>query len=352
MSTYSRAAKLKSTTLIRTSRATDANRLSWLDAARGIGIILVVYAHAGRALFDVLPHVDAFRQADHLIYAFHMSLFFFLAGLVSRGALSRSRATFLSAKLLTIVYPYFLWSLIYWGLELVFSHRVNSPLEPSSILRILWQPIEHLWFLYVLFLCQVLAAVAWPRVIILVALAAWFLLGPLPPITVPALWTQLPWFTIGLLLAPRAMRPGRNAISQAGLALLLAAACTGVYILLAELAPRARATEFFSAGIGIALSIALATACRANRVMTYLGAASLSIYLMHTIFSAGAREILEVIFPVDGLTLLAVTIVAGLAGPLVVHELARRTGAARYLGLGKIVPASPSDQLAQQRSAV
>jgi fucose 4-O-acetylase-like acetyltransferase len=320
------------------------HRLQWLDAARGIGIVLVVYAHGARALADVLPHTEAFWRVDGVIYAFHMPLFFFLAGLVSRGSLSRSRANFLRGKLLTVVYPYFLWSVAYWALELAFSDRVNSPLDPASILWILWKPIEHLWFLYVLFACQVLAAAAWPRVWILVLLSLWIFAGPLPEVTVPMLWVQLPWFVAGLLLAPVVLQPGTDPVRRAAVALAIAATCAAGLVLLPGLAPLARTAEFLAAGIGIGCTVALAIAVQSSRAVTYLGKASLTIYLLHTMISAGVREFLEVVYPVDAIALLVITVAAGLVAPLAIDELARRTRTAPYLGLGKMAPGGPDDQ--------
>jgi len=47
-------------------------RLSFIDAAKGIGILLVVLGHSpGLPLFGVV-----------LIYSFHMPLFFFISGFV------------------------------------------------------------------------------------------------------------------------------------------------------------------------------------------------------------------------------------------------------------------------------
>jgi hypothetical protein len=107
-------------------------------------------------------------------------------------------------------------------------------------------------------------------------------------------------------------------------------------------------------GIGIRRNLRLrlpaaAGFCAActNTLVTYLGSASLSIYLMHTMFSAGAREFLEVVLPVGGLTMLAITVVAGFVGPLIVHEIAGRFGGAPYLGLGRLATTSsvqPSDR--------
>lgn len=324
--------------LARRAGATAARRLEWLDAARGIGIVLVVYAHGARALFDVLPHLDIFEALDRLIYSFHMPLFFFLGGLVSNRSLDRSRGSYLSGKFTTVIYPYLLWSVIYWLLEILFASRVNSPVERDAILWIWLNPIEHLWFLYVLFLCQLLSALVWPRIALLAFFGAWMLLGPLPPINVPAFWTQFPWFVTGLLLAPQLLRaqpiqPVEAALGLAlGAVLALLSAATFGGIELAALA------KFTMAGLGIAITIAGAFLARGSRLLTYLGEASLSIFLLHTIFSAGTRELLEIVFPVGGLVLLAVTVIAGLVLPLVVHEAAQRSGLATYLGLGKMAP--------------
>ncbi len=321
-----------------------SNRLEWLDAARGIGIVLVVYAHGARALYDVLPNLAAFQRIDQIVYAFHMPLFFFLAGLVSTSSLSRSRAAFLRGKVTTVVYPYFVWSIAYWALELLFQEYVNSPVEPDAIITILWFPIEHLWFLYVLFLCQVIAALLWPRLIALVLLSAWILLGPVPPINVPQLWVQLPWFVAGLLMAPIMLKREANAARRAGFSLaaaaLFALAAAGAF----WSGLPARLESFLLAGVGISLTIALATGLSGSRGLTYLGSASLSIYLLHTIFAAGVREFFEAAYPIPPLIMLAVTCVAGLLMPLIVHEAARRTGLSLYLGLGKMASASPQDQ--------
>jgi fucose 4-O-acetylase-like acetyltransferase len=318
--------------------ATAVRRLEWLDAARGIGIVLVVYAHGARALVDVLPFLAAFKTVDTLVYAFHMPLFFFLAGLVSAKSLDRSGKSFLSGKVGTVVYPYLLWSAIYWLLEIVFVSRVNSPLAVDSIWWIWLRPIEHLWFLYVLFFCQLLAAFVWPRVALLTLLSAWMLLGPLPPINVPAFWTQFPWFVAGLVLAPLLLRGAPSHRIEAGVGLALGVPLAAAAAAIVGQVEFVALAKFAMAGVGITLTVTVAYLVRGVRLVTYLGEASLSIYLLHTIFSAGTRELFEMVFPVGGLELLAVTVVAGIVLPLVVHEAARRAGLASFLGLGKMAP--------------
>ena len=60
----------------------------WVDYAKAIGIILVVYGHVARGVFNAgLPMDEGeFVLVDSIIYSFHMPLFFFLSGLFFRFA--------------------------------------------------------------------------------------------------------------------------------------------------------------------------------------------------------------------------------------------------------------------------
>ena len=66
-------------------------RVEWIDATKGIGIMLVVLAHCWRGLIDssIMQWNDGLRLLDYGIYSFHMPLFFLLSGLTGGGALYR-----------------------------------------------------------------------------------------------------------------------------------------------------------------------------------------------------------------------------------------------------------------------
>ncbi|HEX2995384.1 MAG TPA: acyltransferase family protein, partial [Anaerolineales bacterium] len=54
-------------------------RADWVDYAKGIGIILVVYAHLLSSAYHAglkIPQ-DFFAYSDSIVYSFHMPLFFF-----------------------------------------------------------------------------------------------------------------------------------------------------------------------------------------------------------------------------------------------------------------------------------
>jgi acyltransferase len=84
------------------------NRITFIDNARAIGIVLVVLGHA-----PALPAL-----ASNLIFAFHMPLFFFLSGLVvSADRLNMStthRAILLTRTLLLPYVFYFFIAYVYW----------------------------------------------------------------------------------------------------------------------------------------------------------------------------------------------------------------------------------------------
>lgn len=79
-------------------------RISWIDIARGLGIIFVIYAH-------VLDR----ESIRFLFYAFHMPLFFFLTGIVHHHKKSESIISFLRKNAKRILLPYFLFAFLTYG---------------------------------------------------------------------------------------------------------------------------------------------------------------------------------------------------------------------------------------------
>ncbi|SUY94743.1 acyltransferase [Klebsiella pneumoniae] len=91
-------------------------REAWVDYAKGIGIILVVFGHVNRGLYSAGIQLSgsSYLLTDSIIYSFHMPLFFFLSGLVflRNPWIKRGKTSFVISKIDTIVYPYVSWSLL------------------------------------------------------------------------------------------------------------------------------------------------------------------------------------------------------------------------------------------------
>lgn len=136
-------------------------RMDWVDYAKAIGIILVVYGHVARGVFNANIEMSEplYLLVDSIIYSFHMPLFFFLSGLFFYQSFSKSGAKELTFKKIdTIVYPYLLWSVVQGMVEVVLSNYTNGQLAITEVLS-LWDPRAQFWFLYALFVLFALCSV-------------------------------------------------------------------------------------------------------------------------------------------------------------------------------------------------
>ena len=129
-------------------------RNDWVDCAKGIGIILVVYGHVARGLINAGLPIDAnlFSLVDSIIYSFHMPLFFFLSGLFFFNSLEKwGGVGLVVSKVDAILYPYVLWSILQGVIEVILSNYTNGSLTYGEVFSFAWHPRAQFWFLYVLF---------------------------------------------------------------------------------------------------------------------------------------------------------------------------------------------------------
>jgi len=313
-------------------------RAVWIDTARGLGIVLVVYGHVLRGQFHsgLLAWTPAIALQDRAIYAFHMPFFFLLSGLFA-GAGTSSRTQFVRRRLVTIVYPYFLWSVIQTILTMGAGHLANEHHDLSDLARIGIDPIGQFWFLYVLAMLQLLLLLPRPLFLLTVpvGMVAYLLYGN-GPLLLRAAW-YLPFFAAGVVLGrsglEAALQTARRAFGWfVGGAVAFAALLVAMPLLNGFAAAVAQ-YAVASAGIIAALGLARLLGSRIALLPT-LGAASLAIFVMHVICGAAMRAGLERI----GLNQPAIAVIIVSAGGLLIPLLVYRASiAARltpWLGLG------------------
>ena len=133
-------------------KISENKRIEYLDIAKGIGLITVVFGH----LFKYQGTVS------NIIFSFHMPLFFFISGYCFNPKKNDNFEKFFIKKLKSLIVPYIIFCLI--GLFISFivpSWRVS--LSKYSIIEVFFntQPetlhVGQTWFLVCLFWVEILA---------------------------------------------------------------------------------------------------------------------------------------------------------------------------------------------------
>ena len=132
----------------------DNSRVGFLDVAKGLGIILVVFGHTFRG-----------EELKIFIYSFHIPLFFFISGLFVKNDPDRKFKDFLQAKFKSLLLPYvtfYLLSYLYW---LIIERHIRPGQDVTLITPLIglfygtdykqfMLPNGALWFLTCLFVVE------------------------------------------------------------------------------------------------------------------------------------------------------------------------------------------------------
>jgi fucose 4-O-acetylase-like acetyltransferase len=147
-----------------------SKRILSLDLAKGIAIILIVWAHADFKM-NVEFYQTYLKVIHEAIYSFHIPLFFMISGILSNFALSQNNFKMREyTKHLcdhTLI-PFYTWSFIFLIINLaVPSSFIRAPsLKEMSLSLIYMQshpdflPSGVLWFFFTLFMCAFIHAIA------------------------------------------------------------------------------------------------------------------------------------------------------------------------------------------------
>lgn len=313
-------------------------RVAWIDYARAIGIVLVVYGHVVRGLLDadLLAHETIHRLMDSVIYSFHMPLFFLLSGLNLAGSMtSRGVGRFVASKVDRLLIPYVIWSILQGTLEVAFSNWTNNGATWSQVLSLAWSPRAQFWFLYALFLAmaatglaRVLAGARWPSLFLVLSTVAYLYAGYIP-YTLPRLIAEHAVFlAVGVLVAPCSFQ--RFTGSHWLVLPMIVAAVLAQWCFHGPMGLTYEDRGVASLVVGLVSITACVLLCRLLslyplRSVLYLGQASMAIYLMHIVPAAGGRILLQQILGVSSpLAYLAAGMLLGLGLPLLADMLIRR----------------------------
>jgi fucose 4-O-acetylase-like acetyltransferase len=320
----------------------QSDRNVLFDYAKGIGIILVVYGHVARGVFNAGLPIDAglYTQVDKLIYSFHMPLFFFLSGLFFLPSLQkRSYFALMRGKVDSILFPYVLWSLLQGGIEYGLSSYTNGKVGLDEIFALFWQPRAQFWFLYTLFGTFAIAGIlywknsaAWTGAMLVLSIAIQLYgLAPVDLFLFNSFAQYFVFFALGVSAAPLVARLDGL---RPGVLALIALAFIAEQVIYLEQPVGARDVAGNLIGLGLAVSGIAATLAASQGFarlnwnwLAYIGRHSMEIYLIHILASSGARIGLQKGLDVTDASLhLAIGMLFGIGVPLLVVYAARRGG--------------------------
>jgi fucose 4-O-acetylase-like acetyltransferase len=335
-------------------KPTQANRVAWVDFAKGIGIFLVVLGHTLRGLFNYGYAEDSgvLHWLDTWIYAFHMPLFFFVSGLFIQRSAQRNWTEFAGRKLGAIVYPYVIWSLLQGILQAFTKSETTPAATLGNLWRIIYEPRDHFWFLYALMVITLLFWICerirplWLFVGLSVALYVGYIFNAQLALVEPInrwsvfylMRSEAIYFALGAIVVRQswfnAMLDRATGPLLTGATLGLGMLSIGVTMLptgLDAMAPQmtiVRALEpiLAVAGLGsiVLISQVIARSGRATFLESW-GKLSLQIYVAHVIFTAMLRIVTQKLFKLQDPTLFLVLGTAiGIAGPIGLNALVDR----------------------------
>lgn len=326
-------------------RRTRQERNADIDYCRGIAIVFVVLTHVVRGIHGASMITDgsAWMRAILVITSLVIPVFFFLAGGFARRTPTwGEQRAFLIGKGKTVLYPYFVWSMIMLLFKSVMGAHQEG-LDPLVLLLALpVVPYDIYWFLHTLMFCFLVHALTgrMDDRFFLILGSALYMVDYLSHLFYPVhlLARYLVFFALGrvLLHKVRHLIQEVSPSARAGVGLLVALFLALNILRLDDALPffdfdlnnSLWALPHALAGILALLMISSALAkTKMLAMIEAFGKLSLYVYVSHTFFTAGTRIFLRSVGGIEWIPLhVAAGLTAGLVGPLLVIWLAKKMG--------------------------
>ncbi|MBO5248094.1 MAG: acyltransferase [Clostridia bacterium] len=301
-------------------------RDQWIDLVKIYACILVVLGHFFQSMVssEILSSTPLYEWFNRTIYYFHVPLFFICSGFLYQKystvrSVSRWGCNVLK-KALSLGIPYFVFSLITYGLKVLFSGSVNN--EAQGLLESLFlNPIPPYWYLYALFLLFFITPTAKSRreaVILMIASVLLKCLCFTAAKNIHVLryiFENEVWFVLGMFLctfdAPATMKKMKLAWGVVG---------SIVFIVLSIVFQWWNGIlAFFMGALGCFCTLLifvrledLSSLKNVYRVSKY----TFPVFLLHTIFAAGLRSVLFKIGIVNPFLHVILGLIISFAGPM------------------------------------
>ena len=329
--------------------APTAGRMSDIDRAKGLAILLVVFGHL--VARQDPAGVGWYEPLRILVYLFHMPFFMYLSGYVAFRS-GAARAPLAAWPLLArrraerLLLPFLLFGLMILGGKLIAARLVPVDNLPPDFWRglraLLWDtgasPATSVWYLGVLFVYSLATPLLVRSGPPLWVIALGLFALPAPPVLyADRICAYFVFFVAGGMAADAGPR-WLHAIDRwrwlaaACFAALLAAVAAGCFPVDFSAGTRSGGYKALMLAASLLAIPAIHGLVRAaplvgSRVLLWLGGASFAIYLLNTVCIGLAKGLLLRVVSWDGANFLpfaAALMVAGTVGPVLIRALVLR----------------------------
>ena len=313
--------------------AVSKPRIDWIDAAKGLTIILVVMEHTTFGVQNAIGHLPPlFGAIAEFAKPFRMPLFFLVAGLFAWKALYGDLRKFVDGKIVHFAYFYVLWSVIQIGIKIAVPHDGGWQVTYVDLLMIPIQPFAVLWFIYSLamfFAAMRLLRSARPAFVFFFAIALYFMRLDTGWMLIDEFAWRFVWFVAGVYGAKQVFEIAdwARAYPARGIALaaaLLASVGTVVFSHLIDIRGLELLMGFAGAGAAVML-VSIAASKGMASSLAFVGKHSLYIFLSFFLPMAATRMAMVKLGFENGdlITLVAVTV--AVISPIIGFRLIEKT---------------------------
>ncbi len=327
------------------------DRLDWVDAAKGLSIILVVMMHSAYGVGEDLNGTGVLHYIIGWATPFRMPEFFLISGLFLGQVIARPWAHYADRRIVHYLYFYLLWAV----LQIAFKVGLGTGDVGAAIGQVglaVIEPYGVLWFIYMLAVYSLVAKLFYSlKVPHWLALAIGVALQVVQVQTHIALVDHFAmyfvYFYAGYAFAPmvfRIVESAQHHVVPAVIALACYALIEGILVFAggSELHPRGitmgyAALPFVHLALGFAGSLLVClTAALLIRLphmgwLRWLGEHSIVVYLSFSIPMAASRLIILKTGATDVSLVSVMVMTVALVSPLILYWLIEKTGYGRFL---------------------
>lgn len=276
-----------------TASPTAPRREGWIDAGRGMAIVLVTLYHAASWLIAAGFDVGSWAYVNAGLASLRMPLFFTISGVLGYSWLERDWRSLLDRKVLLFAWVFAIWEALS---SLVFFLVMPMVAPRTTFLRLglelTWTPVFprfELWFIWVLALAFMLAKatrrVPWWLQMVVAAIVSLFAFGSWSTLNIA--WEGFAkyyvFFIGGMYLRRYILGFARSVtIGRAVPVVLLWG--TGAVLLTLRFGTSTSYLSLPFCVLGLAAGICISYYLAGSRLMRFLGSRTLPIYVCHTPF--------------------------------------------------------------------